>query len=156
MPWPEPGWTPIQPFPFAEARRAFVGMTSDAEMVSVRYFKRPDGTVVAAVTFGPRSEGAPGRVHGGAILTALDEALGAAAWVEGIPCFTVRLETEFRRGVPVGAQCLVTTRLRSTRHGLADVEGELADASGAVLASAKARFKRLSEEAQRQLLGRAA
>lgn len=156
MPWPEPGWTPVQPFPFAAARRAFTGMTDDAGKVMLRYYRLPDGALVCTAAFGPRAEGTPGLVHGGAILTALDEALGAAVWVAGMPCMTVRLETEFRRGVPLNAECLVTTRQASSRHGLVDMHGELADAGGAVYARARGRFKHLSDEAQQRLFGRIA
>ena len=63
--------------------RAFAGMTSDEGRIVLRYFRRPDGALVATAKFGPLSEGAPGLVHGGAILTALDEALGAAGQIDG-------------------------------------------------------------------------
>lgn len=154
MSWPEPDWTPVSPFPFTAARSAFAGMTDDKNKVVLRYFKRRDGALVATASFGPLAEGAPGLVHGGATLTALDEALGAAAWVAGLPCLTVRLETEFRRGLPVGAACLVTTHIESVRHGLADVAGELAGADGVVYARALGRFKRLSPQAFQAMFGR--
>ncbi|MDX6769291.1 MAG: PaaI family thioesterase [Elusimicrobiota bacterium] len=154
MSWPEPGWTSVQPFPFTAARSAFAGMTDDRDKVVLRYYKRGDGALVATAAFGPRAEGAPGLVHGGATLTALDEALGAAAWVAGMPCLTVRLETEFRRGLPVGAACLVTTHVERMRHGLADVAGELAGEDGTVYARALGRFKRLSPEAMKAMFGR--
>lgn len=154
MAWPEPGWKAVQPFPFTAARSAFAGMTDDAGKVVLRYFKRQDGALVATASFGPRAEGAPGLVHGGATLTALDEALGAAAWVAGVPCLTVRLETEFRRALPVGTPCLVTTHIESLRHGLADVAGELAGADGTVYARALGRFKRLSDDGVLKMFGR--
>lgn len=155
MSWPEAGWNPIEPFPSSKARQAFAGgITADQDKVFLRYFHRPDGALVGLVTFGPGAEGAPGRVHGGAILTALDEALGAAAWEAGIPCFTVRLDTQFRRAVAVGGPYLISTRLVGERHGLVDVEGSLASEAG-VLASAEGRFKRLSVELQKRLFGRA-
>ncbi len=154
MPWPEPDWTPIQPFPFTAARSAFAGMTDDKDKVVLRYFKRPDGALVATASFGPRAEGAPGLVHGGATLTALDEALGAAVWVAGVPCLTVRLETEFRRALPVGQSCLVTTHIVTLRHGLADVAGELAGPDGTTYARALGRFKKLSPDAFQTMFGR--
>jgi acyl-coenzyme A thioesterase PaaI-like protein len=154
VPWPEPGWAPADPFPFTAARGAFAGMTSDEKKVSVSYYRRPDSTLAAVVRFGPLSEGAPGLVHGGAILTALDESLGAAAWLAGIPSLTARLTTDFRRGVPAGAVCLVSTRLLGERHRVASLEGELVGADGAVYARAEGRFIRLSDDAHRRIFGR--
>ena len=110
-PWPLPDWEAVQPFPFAAARGAFAGMTGTEGRIVLKYFRRPDGSLVATARFGDLSEGAPGLVHGGAILTALDEALGAAAWLAGRPVMTARLTTEFRKGVPLGAVMLVETRL---------------------------------------------
>ena len=92
-PWPLPGWEAVQPFPFAEARGAFAGMTGTEGRIVLKYYKRHDGSLVATARFGELSEGAPGLVHGGAILTALDEALGAAAWLAGRPVMTARLTT---------------------------------------------------------------
>lgn len=155
-PWPEPDWTPVRPFPFAAARNAFGGLTSQKGLIAISYYRRPAGDLVATVEFGPMSEGAPGLVHGGAILTALDEALGAAAWVAGLPSLTVRLETEFRKSVPLDARLLVLTRVTLMRSRLAQVEGELAAADGAVYAQAVGRFMRLDEGSQRRMFGRAA
>ena len=153
--WPEPGWTPAQPFPFAAARNAFGGLTSQEGLIVLRYFRRPDGVLVATAEFGPRSEGALGLVHGGAILTALDEALGAAAWVAGLPSLTVRLETEFRKAVPLDAKLLAVTRVVMMRSRLARVEGELIGPDGTVYARAKGLFMRLEEASQKRIFGRA-
>ncbi|MCU0295610.1 MAG: PaaI family thioesterase [Candidatus Nanopelagicales bacterium] len=48
-------------------------------------------------------QGAPGLAHGGLLSTALDEALGAVNWLLMVPAVTARLETDFRRPVPVGS-----------------------------------------------------
>lgn len=154
-PWPEADWTPVQPFPFAAARNVFGGLTSQKGLIVVGYFLRPGGDLVATAEFGPMSEGAPGLVHGGAILTALDEALGAAAWVAGFPSLTVRLETEFRKAVPLDAELLAVTRMGVMRGRLARVEGELIGPDGTVYASARGRFMRIDEPAQKRILGRA-
>jgi len=153
--WPEADWTPVQPFPFAAARGAFAGLTADEGRLELVYYKRPeDGALVAVADFGPRAEGAPGLVHGGMILTVLDEALGAAAWVAGHPSLTVRLDTEFRLSVPLGTRCLVETRVSASRHRLMDVEGTLRCAEKKVYAAAKGRFMRLDGAAYEELFGR--
>jgi acyl-coenzyme A thioesterase PaaI-like protein len=154
--WPEAAWKPVQPFPFATARGAFAGMTSSEGRIVLHYFQRPDGTLVATAEFGPLSEGAPGLVHGGAILTALDEALGAAAWLAGRRCMTARLTTEFRKGTPIGTELLVVTRIVASRRRLIDLTGELLGPTGTVYAAAHGRFMELDEAQQKRILGRSA
>lgn len=46
-------------------------------------------------------QGAPGLAHGGLLAAACDEALGALNWALQRPAVTARLETDFRRPVPV-------------------------------------------------------
>ncbi len=48
-------------------------------------------------------QGAPGLAHGGLLSTAFDESLGALNWLTHTPAVTARLETDFRRPVPVGS-----------------------------------------------------
>ncbi|HEX4046985.1 MAG TPA: PaaI family thioesterase [Elusimicrobiota bacterium] len=154
--WPEADWKSVSPFPFAAARGAFAGMTSSAGRIVLRYFQRPDGSLVATAEFGPHSEGAPGVVHGGAILTALDEALGAAAWLTGRRCMTARLTTEFRKGTPLGAELLVVTRIVASRRRLIDLTGELMGPEGTVYAAAHGRFMELEEPQLKRIFGRSA
>ncbi|HQR80054.1 MAG TPA: PaaI family thioesterase [Actinomycetota bacterium] len=52
-------------------------------------------------------QGAPGLAHGGLLSTAFDEALGALNWLLLRPAVTARLETDFRRPVPVGSVLLI-------------------------------------------------
>lgn len=155
-PWPLPGWEAVQPFPFAAARGAFAGMTSTEGRLVLKYYRRHDGSLVATAKFGALSEGAPGLVHGGALLTALDEALGAAAWLSGRPVMTARLTTEFRKGVPLGATMLVETRLIRERHRLVILEGTMSGPDNIVYAYADGRFMVLNDADQKRILGRAA
>lgn len=156
MPWPEPGWTPVDPFPFAEAGRAFGGATRDPKFISLKYYKRPDGSLAALAHFGPTAMGAPGRSHGGATLTILDEALGAACWVAGHRVLTARLTADFRKGVPVPADLLVETSLGKARHRMITASGRLIDAEGVVYAEAEGRFLELGPEAHERIFGRRA
>ncbi len=146
----------MQPFPFAEARGAFAGMTSSEGRIVLHYYRRPDGSLVAVAEFGPLSEGAPGVVHGGAVLTALDETLGAAAWLAGRRCMTARLTTEFRKGTPLNTALLVTTRIVASRRRIIDLTGELTGEDGTVYAAAHGRFMELDDAQQRRIFGRAA
>lgn len=151
---PARDWTPVQPFPFAAARKIFTGPTSLEGLVSLRYYKRPDKSLAALAAFGPLSEGAPGQVHGGMILMVLDEALGAAAWLAGHPALTVRLETDFRASVPVRAELLIETKVVAVRHRVVFVEGSLIGPDGKRYAGAQGRFLELAEPERRRLFGR--
>jgi acyl-coenzyme A thioesterase PaaI-like protein len=152
-PWPEPSWKPVEPFPFAEAGRPFTGTTRDQQMLSIAYYERPDKSLAAVASFGPRSEGAPGQAHGGAILTVLDEALGAAAWNAGHHVLTARLTTEFRKSVPVPSRMIVETRIVNVRHRIVFVEGELQGEDGVVYAQADGRFIVLQQADHQRIFG---
>ena len=152
--WPDADWTLVRPFPFAAARGAFAGLTAVEGSIDLVYYLRPeDRALVAVVKFGPRAEGAPGLVHGGMILTVLDEALGAACWISARPSLTVRLTTDFRLSVPLGSRLLVETRVTAERHRLVFASAALLGADGTLYAEAEGRLLRLNDDAQRRLLG---
>lgn len=62
-----------------------------------------DLSVHATMPVTDQHQGAPGLAHGGLLATAFDEALGALNWLLLAPAVTARLETDFRRPVPVGS-----------------------------------------------------
>ncbi|MCX5797047.1 MAG: PaaI family thioesterase [Elusimicrobia bacterium] len=152
--WPLPDWKPVQPFPFCEARRAFTGPASAQAPVVIDYYQRPDRSLAAVARFRPATEGAPGHAHGGAVLTVLDEALGAAAWLAGCRVMTVKLATDFRRAVPLGATMLVETRITARRHRMVFVEGEMRGPDAALYAAARGSFLELSPGAHLRIFGR--
>src|SRR3954451_6723982 len=70
---------------------------------------RADGEGVAGeVTFGAVHEGAPGVAHGGAVATALDDALGMLLMRLRRPAVTRRLEIDYERPCFVGRRYDVT------------------------------------------------
>jgi acyl-coenzyme A thioesterase PaaI-like protein len=63
-----------------------------------------DGSAVyGRFTVTENHQGSPGLAHGGLLATAMDEILGTAAWNLGRMAVTGRLETDYRRPVPVGS-----------------------------------------------------
>lgn len=52
-------------------------------------------------------QGAPGLAHGGLLSAAFDDALGSLNWLLTAPAVTARLETDFRRPVPVGSTLFI-------------------------------------------------
>ena len=60
-------------------------------------------------------QGAPGLAHGGLLTTAFDDALGSLNWLLRRPAVTGRLETDFRRPVPVGSTLHIDAEVAGVR-----------------------------------------
>lgn len=60
---------------------------------------RDGDDVRATVTFGAHHSGAPAFAHGGAVATAIDDALGFLIYVIGEPAVTAKLEVNYRKPV---------------------------------------------------------
>lgn len=121
-------------------------------------------TVHATFVVGETHQGAPGLAHGGLLTAAFDEALGALAALFRRPAVTGRLETDFRRPVPVGSTLHITARVDGVagRKIYESAEGRLNSADGPVAVSARALFvvvgiehfnKHGRGEAMREILG---
>jgi len=88
-------------------------------------------------------QGAPGLAHGGLLACAFDEALGTAVGnLLHQPAVTGRLETDFRKPVPVGSTLYIDTALDGTagRKIYANAEGRLDAPDGPIAVSAHALF----------------
>lgn len=151
---PEPGWTEVEPFPFSGARRSFTGNDPAQDRIALRYFKDADGHLVARVWFGARSQGAPGHVHGGGVLTALDEAMGAAAWVLGHKVMTVRMSAAFRKAVPVETELTIHTEIVRDGSRMVSIDAVLMGDDATVYADSDGEFIKLSPQRVREVFGR--
>lgn len=144
----------VKPFPDKASRRSFTGDSLESERIGLRYVTRgKGGPFFAQVRFGPGSEGAPGRAHGGAVLTVLDEAMGAACWVKGWPVLTARLSAAFRRAVPLEKDLTVEIAIGRETSRLVFVSARLVDAQGGVYAESEGSFARLKPEQVRSTFG---
>ena len=87
-------------------------------------------------------QGAPGLAHGGLLTAAFDEALGSLAALFRIPAVTGKLETEFRRPVPVGTTLHITATVdgRKGRKIYESAVGRLDAPDGPIAVRAKAMF----------------
>jgi acyl-coenzyme A thioesterase PaaI-like protein len=120
--------TPVVPFPGGGTRRTFVSGAPDDPRLRVEYFRRgTDGALVARVWFGPGSEGPPGYAHGGAVAAALDEAMGAAAWLAGHVAVAARIVIDFRELVPLGLHGVIDTRVDTVDGRKVTVRARLLD-----------------------------
>lgn len=96
--------------------------------------------VEAVTTLGPPYDGPPGTIHGGIIITLLDEAIAQAAWRCYGVATTAELAVRFRRAAPLGAPLHISGRLIGRRLGLIAGEAEVRLADGTLVASASGKF----------------
>ena len=88
-------------------------------------------------------QGAPGLAHGGLLACAFDEALGSAVGnMLRKPAVTGRLETDFRRPVPVGSTLHIVAKLDGVagRKIYVSADGHLNAEDGPIAVSARALF----------------
>jgi acyl-coenzyme A thioesterase PaaI-like protein len=99
-------------------------------------------TVHAEFTVTDDHQGAPGLAHGGLLSAAFDEALGSLAGLLRMPAVTGRLETDFRKPVPVGSTLYLTATVLGTtgRKIYESAEGRLNAPDGPVAVRARALF----------------
>ena len=90
----------------------------------------------------PEHQGAPGLAHGGILATALDDALGSLNWLLRTISVTGRLETDYRRPVPVGSVLHITAEVTAVagRKIYARAVGRLDGPDGPVAVRADALF----------------
>ncbi|TPW22036.1 MAG: aromatic compounds degradation protein paaI [Elusimicrobia bacterium] len=144
----------VKPFPDKASRKSFTGGALEAERIALRYVTQGrGGALLAQVRFGSGSEGAPKRAHGGAVLTVLDEAMGAACWVKGLPVLTARISAAFRRGVPLEVDLTVETAIVRETPRIIFVTGRLVDGRGGLYAEAEGSFARLRPDQVRATFG---
>ncbi|PRX97229.1 PaaI family thioesterase [Allonocardiopsis opalescens] len=77
------------------------------------------------VVLGGAYQGPPGLVHGGWIAALLDQAMGHAAVVLGMPGLTANLSVDYRRPTPLGRPVEVTGRVTGTERRKVFVAGEV-------------------------------
>lgn len=157
---PEAGWQPLPPAAELAGTRSFVSGAPSSDRLRVRYFTRDDDrSVVGKVWFGPLAEGPPGHAHGGAIAAVLDEAMGAAAWLNGHPVVAAELATHFHALVPLSTVVCFEASLASVEGRKVRTRAVLRDLHGVAYATAEALFIELAAErfgeGARALLARA-
>jgi uncharacterized protein (TIGR00369 family) len=121
--------------------------------LQLRFTRAEDGSVVAAYEPRPQDAGFPGVMHGGILMTLLDEAMAWALWSEaGALGVTAKMETRYRRTVTLDGPLTLRGRVARARGRRFEVEATLDDASGARLADASALFLRLPPAREREVM----
>jgi acyl-coenzyme A thioesterase PaaI-like protein len=105
-----------------------------------------DGARGSRALYTARSEheGWPGLLHGGVTFSLMDEALGWAVHFQGLYGVTARIDTRFRRPIPIGMRVVIKAWTIDQRRRIATARAEVraevrAEAEGqALLAEADA------------------
>ncbi len=151
----EDDWTALEPPRLEGGRGSFVSGDPVGDRLRVRYFRRGrDRALVGRAWFGPGTAGPPGHAHGGSIAAVLDEAMGAAAWMAGHRVVAVRLETDFRRLVPLGTDALMEAWVEGVEGRKVTTRGRLLDDRGGLYAEASALFVTLDPARFAEMLAR--
>jgi len=131
---------PLKNNPFRRSG-SFVSDSKGSGFIRVRYGASPQGDrIIADVYFGRRAQGPPGRVHGGAIASVLDEAMGAAVWLSQNTGYTLKLEVEFLSPTPLCKNLQVNAWVEKIRGQKMYAAASLHLSSGVEIARAKALF----------------
>ncbi len=143
---PEPGWTPVQPFPQLDPH-SFLVANPSGESVRIAYFRGPEpGLLYAKAWFGRETQGPPGYVHGGAMAAVLDESMGGACWMNGHRTVAAKISVSFLEMLRLESETTVEARIDRTDGRKIYVSAKLADPSGTVVAEADGLFIVLRDE----------
>jgi acyl-coenzyme A thioesterase PaaI-like protein len=106
-------WASNKLKPSKEGNRNFLhGRLTKEGVFVVYFFDKVNARVVGLAHFGKDTEGPAKRVHGGAILTVLDEAIGVfVGFVSGSVAVTRSLDVQFKKFIPLDSICFFTTRV---------------------------------------------
>jgi acyl-coenzyme A thioesterase PaaI-like protein len=115
-----------------------------------------DGVAVGTCTLGMAFEGPPTYAHGGVSAMLLDQILGYAVGLSGNPGMTVRLDTTYRKPVPLLTPLRLTAPVQEINGRRVTATGNItaADAPGVVLVEATGVFQALRAEQAKRLFGR--
>lgn len=156
---PEPDWKPVEPLRIEGGRGSFVTGEPEGDRLRVAYFRHGDEDhLVGRAWFGLGSQGPPGHAHGGAMAAVLDEAMGAAAWLAGLPVVAVNLNVDFLAMLPLGTDARFEAAVESVdgrkvrcRGRLHAGDTEFATSTGLFLTLPEERFRALLDQVARAM-----
>jgi len=120
--------------------------TENPRGLHMKFYRQGDA-VCSDLTLPPELEGWQGIAHGGTLSTVLDEIMAwAVIAFERVLFVTGRMEVVYRRPVPVGAPITARGRVSEDPYPRGCIAtGEILDADGIVLTTARAEMVRLPE-----------
>lgn len=130
----------LAPMVHAAQNRCFGCGPANQTGLKLEFMLAQDGSVVCLTTVPKHFDGHPGYLHGGIIATLLDEAMSKAVRARGLTAMTGRLEIDYRRPVPSGAQLRMEGRIVRSEGRKHWTEARILNAKDTALAQAKGIF----------------
>ena len=144
---PEPGWVPVEPFPSPEGT-----FLAESNHVRLAYFRKPgEATLYAKAWFGSKTMGPPGHVHGGAMAATIDEAMGAAAWMNDYKSVAATITISFLAMLPIESETTVEARIDRVDGRKVHLSAKIIEPSGRVVAEGSGLFVVLRDDQLRAL-----
>ncbi|MGO8758848.1 MAG: PaaI family thioesterase [Terracidiphilus sp.] len=131
---------PATPLAHSANNHCFGCGPANSTGLRLEFFLAPDGSVVSMPVVPGAFDGHPGYLHGGIIATLLDEAMSKAVRAQGHPSVTRKLEVEYLRPVPSGAELRIEAHVVRSDHRKHWTEASIVNAEGVVLAHGKGLF----------------
>ena len=130
----------LKPLPMNNHFSSFVSTDSGGRIEIQYYFDKESGHFYASVIFGEKAQGPPGHVHGGAIASVLDEAMGAAAWMNGFTVMTAKLEVSYFKALKLKTETFVETWVDSVKKNKIQLKGRILSAENTLFAESSGLF----------------
>ncbi len=93
-------------------------------------------TASAEFTPGENHQGWAGYIHGGVTAALLDESIGWAGLFAGFHSVTARMETRYRKMIPIGKPVKLTCTITKTTSRLLETEAKIVSQDGTLMAEA--------------------
>jgi acyl-coenzyme A thioesterase PaaI-like protein len=116
-------------------------------------FRREGDRAICEYTPCEYQQGYPGRMHGGIVMTMIDEAMGWAVYGAQRWGATARLNVRFRRPVRLDEALRIEAWIVKDRHRLIELRGEVRDSNGQLLAEGDGTFMKLNESMASEMSG---
>lgn len=130
----------LTPLPHTAQNRCFGCGEANSAGLHLEFLLAEDGSVVSLPTVPDNFEGPTGFLHGGIIATLLDEIMSKSVRARRLTAMTRRMEIDYLRPVPSGAQLRMEGRLVRGEGRKHWSEARILDARGRVLAEGKGLF----------------
>ena len=146
------------------ARWCFVCGVENPFGLKIRFFNDGYHNVLARITLGEEYQSYPGIAHGGILATILDETMGRATLstddgpreiTEERFMFTMKMETRYRKSVPLNEEFTVRARVDKDRGRMVIVSGEIVLPDDSVAVEAKATLVDIPTDQIGDMLSRA-
>ena len=103
--------------------------------------------------FGPLALGPPGHVHGGAMAAVLDEAMGAACWMNGHSVVAAQISIAFVGMLPIGTETTVEAWIDKVDGRKIHLRANMKNPSGQIVTEGQGLFVVMKDELRKSLDG---